>query len=139
MVDLPGGVTSISTPASGCSSSPSTGSGASPSGALAAHDRPRAHLLVDQPERAAAAREQVLDDVLEVPRGGVEGLLERLADAAVGLLDEALQLGERALEVGALGLELLDVRDRLVVLLLGERVHRAELLAAAHAAARRAG
>jgi hypothetical protein len=73
----------------------------------------------------------VLDDVLEVLGRRRERLLERLADAAVGLLDEALELGERRLEVAALGLELLDVRDRLLVLLLGERVDRAELLAPA--------
>ena len=127
MVDLPGGVTSISTPGLGLLVLSLDGLRL-----LAADHRARAHLLVNQPERAAAAREEVLDDVLEVPRGGVEGLLERLADAAVGLLDEALELGERALEVGALGLELLDVRDGLVVLLLRERVHGAELLAAAH-------
>ena len=134
-MDLPGGVTSISTPASGCSSSSASGSGRLAVGKrLASHDGPRAHLLLDEPQLAAAAREQVLDDVLEVLRGGLEGLLERLADPAVGLLDEALELGERRLEVAALGLELLDVSHGLVVLLLGERVHRPELLAAAHQA-----
>src|SRR5439155_24611519 len=62
---------------------------------------------------------------------GVEGLLEALADAAVGLADQALELGQRRLEVGALRLELLDVLDRLLVLPLGERVDGPELLAAA--------
>ena len=135
MVDLPGGVTSISTPASGCSLVVGLRLGRLAVGErLAAHDGPRAHLLLDEPQLAAPAREQVLDDVLEVLRGGLEGLLERLADPAVGLLDEALELGERRLEVAALGLELLHVRHGLVVLLLGERVHRAELLASAHQA-----
>ena len=45
-----------------------------------------------------------------------------------------LQLAQRGLEVVALGLELLDVRERLVVLLLGQRVDRAELLAPAREA-----
>ena len=76
----------------------------------------------------------MLDDVLEVLRSGLERLLERLADAAVGLLDEALELRERRLEVASLRLELLHVRHGLVVLLLGERVHRAELLAPPHQA-----
>ena len=130
-------MTSISTPASGCSVArrPRRGSGASPSGErLAADHRPRPHLRLDEPQPAAPAREQVLDDVLEVLRRRLEGLLERLADPAVGLLDQPLELRERGLEVGALRLELLDVRHRLLVLLLGERVHRAELLAAAHQA-----
>jgi hypothetical protein len=87
---------------------------------------------VDEPERSAPAGEQVLHDVLEVRGGRLECLLERLADAAVGLLDEPLQLGQRALQVLALRLELLDVRHGLLVLALRERIHRAELLAAAH-------
>ena len=41
------------------------------------------------------------------------------------------ELAQRGLEVLALALELLDVLERLLVLLLGERVDRAELLAAA--------
>ena len=41
------------------------------------------------------------------------------------------QLGQRGLEVLALRLELLDVRERLLVLALGQRVDRAEALAAA--------
>src|SRR5207245_2019446 len=44
---------------------------------------------------------------------------------------ELLELAQRGLEVLALMLELLDVRERLVVLRLGKRVDRAELLAAA--------
>ena len=43
----------------------------------------------------------------------------------------ALQLRQRGLEVGALGLEALDVGERLLVLALGQRVDRPELLAAA--------
>src|SRR5918999_3293831 len=100
-------------------------------GVLAGDHRARAVLGVDEPQPAAAAREQVLDDVLEVLGGRLEGLLEALPDPPVGLLYEARELGEGGLQVAALALELLDVRDSLLVLLLGERVHGAELLAAA--------
>src|SRR5829696_3014012 len=65
------------------------------------HNRARADLLLDEPQLATAAGEQVLHDVLEVLRGGLESLFERLADPAVGLLNEALELGERRLEVAA--------------------------------------
>ena len=41
-----------------------------------------------EPQPAAAAREQVPDHLLEVARGDLEGLLEALADAAVGLADQ---------------------------------------------------
>ena len=134
-VDLPGGVTSISTPGlrllvlvgSGRPRAPRSSGGGSPP----THRARAASLGLHEPQAPAAAREEVLDDLLEVPRGRLEGLLERLADAPVGLLDQPLELGERALEVGALRLELLDVRHRLVVLLLRERVHGAELLAPA--------
>src|SRR5262249_30027295 len=60
-----------------------------------------------------------------------EGLLESLLDPPVGVLDQALELAQRGLEILALRLELLDVLERLLVLGLRERVHRAELLAAA--------
>src|ERR687896_49261 len=73
----------------------------------------------------------MLHHVLEVPRRGGERLFEGLADPAVRLLDEALELGQRGLEVAALGLELLDVLHRPLVPPLRGRVHRAELLAPA--------
>ena len=41
------------------------------------------------------------------------------------------QLAQRRLQVGPLALQLLDVLERLGVLVLGERVDRSELLAAA--------
>ena len=102
-----------------------------PSGGSSPRDHGARPVALDQPQLPAAAGEQVLHDVLEVPRGGLEGLLEALADAPVGLRDQALELGQRGLQVGALLLELLHVGDRLVVLLLGQRVDRAELLAPA--------
>src|SRR4051812_26729806 len=71
------------------------------------------------------------DHVLEVVRGRLERGLEALTDAAVGLLDQPLELGHGGLEGAALCLELLHVRARLVVPLLGERVDRTELLAPA--------
>ena len=55
-------------------------------------------------------------------------------DLAVGLADQALELGEGGLEVGALRLEALDVLERLLVLALGERVDGPELLAPAREA-----
>ena len=57
-----------------------------------------------------------------------------LSNAAIGLLDQALELRERVLHVAALLLEFLDVRHRLLVLVLRERVHRAELLTPAREA-----
>ena len=100
-------------------------------GVAAAEHRARAGVLADEPQRAAAAREEVADDLLEVLGGGLERLLEGLLDAAVGVPDQAGQLAQRGLQVLALALELLDVLQRLLVLLLRERVDRAELLAAA--------
>ena len=97
----------------------------------AAEHRARAGVLADEPQRAAAAREEVADDLLEVLGRGLERLLERLLDAAVGVPDQAGELAQRGLQVVALALELLDVLQRLLVLLLGQRVDRAELLAAA--------
>ena len=73
---LPAGWTSTSTPASGCSGL-RLGLGVGP-GRFAAHDRARAHLGLHEPQAAAAAREQVLDDFLEVARRRFEGLLEAL-------------------------------------------------------------
>ena len=138
MVALPAGVISISTPTPvllvlllGLGRELGVLAGALVAGVAAAEHRPRAGVLADEPQAPATAREQLLGDLLEVARGGLEGLLERLADAPVGVADQALELAHRGLEVLALGLQLLDVGDRLLVLALGERVDRAELLAAA--------
>ena len=60
-----------------------------------------------------------------------ERLLERLRDLAVRVSDHRTQLTQRRLQVGAPRLELLDVGERLRVLLLRERVHGTELLAPA--------
>ncbi len=108
---------------------------------LAAEHRPRRLLVLDQPQAPGAAGEHVADQLLEVARGRREGLLEGLLDLAVGFADHRAQLAQRRLQVAALALELLDVRERLRVLLLGERVDRPELLAPArqslHARAQR--
>ena len=97
----------------------------------AAEDGARAGVLAHEPQVAAAAREEVADDLLEVLRRGGEGLLEGLLDAAVRVADQLLELPQRGLQVVALAFELLDVLERLLVLLLRERVDRAELVAAA--------
>ena len=76
----------------------------------------------------------MLDQLLEVALGRLEGLLEGRVDLAVGLADQALELGERRLEVRRAAPRALDVRERLLVLALGERVDRAELLAPAREA-----
>src|SRR3954466_6486806 len=145
---LPAGVTSISTPGSNsssvsaASSPPSTGRG--PSGCTSRR-RPRpprtrgaagsSHVpRRPQPRAAAPAREQVRDRLLEVPRRRLVGLLERLPDPLVGVADQALELGERGLEVLALRLQVPHVGTGVLALLLRERVHRPELLAAARQA-----
>src|SRR4051812_31965930 len=71
------------------------------------------------------------DDLLEVLRRRREGLLEGLLDPAIRVADQPLELAQRNLEVVAPALELLDVLEGLLVLLLRERVDRAELVAAA--------
>ena len=133
-------MTSISTPCDANSSSSGSAPAHPPRRASAASGCRRLgapeHRLgpapvVDQAQAPAAAREQVLDQLLEVALGGLERLLEGRVDLAVGLADQALELRERRLEVGALGLEALDVLERLLVLALGQRVDRAELLAPA--------
>ena len=96
---LPAGVTSISTPGGRVRPAPPSGS------ALAARPparprrrRPRfaatqhhARLRrVDAAQATAATGEQLLDHFFEVARRGLEGLVEGLADAAVGVADQAL-------------------------------------------------
>src|SRR5436853_4527862 len=97
---------------------------------LAAEHGPRA-VGLHEPQATATPRKQMRHDVLEVPRGRLERLVEGLPDTAIRLADQAAELRHRRLEVRALGLEVLDVRDRLLVLLRRERVHRTELLAPA--------
>ena len=108
-----------------------SGSGAGSRVVGAAEDRARAGVLAHEPQVAATAREEMADDLLEVLRRGGEGLLEGLLDAAVRVADQLLELPERGLQVVALAFELLDVLECLLVLLLRERVDRAELVAAA--------
>src|SRR5581483_516637 len=96
---------------------------------LAAQHQARAALL-DQAEAATPPREEVLDQLLEVSLGGLERLLERGADAAVRVGDQALELRERRLEVPPLLLELANVLEGLGILTLGERVDRAQRPAA---------
>ncbi len=81
-------------------------------------------MLGHQPQAAVAAWEQARGDMFEVARGRFEHLLEALADLAVGVGDQLVQLAQRGLEVVARTLELLDVGNGLFVLGLGERVDR---------------
>ena len=137
---MPAGLISISTPSrssspglsgsSGSSASGLLGSGAAVLGVSPPSTRAGPVLVGHQPQPAAAAGEQLRGDLLEVSRRRLERLLERLADLPVGVGDQLLELAQRGLQVVALALELLDVLERLGVLLLGERVDRAELLAA---------
>src|SRR3954447_8005358 len=97
---------------------------------LAAQHKPGS-LRTDQPQAAPAAREQVLDELLEVSLRRLEGLLERGGDLAVRVGNQAVELGEGGLEVGALLRKLLHMLLGLGVLALGQRGHRAQRLAAA--------
>src|SRR5262249_14341469 len=94
----------------------------------------RAGVLAHEPQPPATAGEELLGELLEVLRRRRERLLERLADLAVGVADQAVQLAQRRFEGGAPALQLLDVRERLLVLLLRGRVGGPELLAAAREA-----
>ena len=133
-MDLPAGVISISTPS--LSSGVVLvfvflGLGRFGLGVAATEHGARAGVLAHEPQRAAAAREEVADDLLEVLGRGLERLLEGFLDAPVGVLDELGQLTQRGLHVLAHALELLHVLERFLVLGLRERVDRAELLTAA--------
>ena len=98
---------------------------------LTAKHRARGLLFADQPQAPRAAGEHVAGQLFEVARGRLEGLLEGLLDLAIGVADDRAQLAQSRLQVGATPLHLLDVLDRLGVLLLRERVDRPELFAPA--------
>jgi hypothetical protein len=91
--------------------------------------------LGHEPQPPAAAGKQLGGQLLERAGGGIERLLKRRLDLAVGIGDQLLELSQRGLQVATLGLELLDVGHGFGVLLLRERVDRAELLSAARHAA----
>ncbi len=84
-----------------------------------------------QLEPALAAGEERRRDLVEVALHRVEGLGEPRLDRLLQLGAELLELREALLEVGALRCELVEPRLLGVVLLLRERVHLAERLAAA--------
>ena len=132
LVDLPAGVTSTSTPGSAAPVPPPRARvrrapspaglaprpGAGPSRACTSRSRPR-----PPGNRCATTSSKFL-----AAASKVSSKLSRMR-RSVSLIRPSSSAS--ALEVLALGLELLDVGDRLLVLLRGERVHRAELLAAA--------
>src|SRR5947199_365141 len=66
---------------------------------LAAEHRPRGLRFAHQAQAPGAAREQVADQLLEVVRRRLEGLLEGPVDLAVGLGDHRAKLAHRGLEV----------------------------------------
>ena len=88
----------------------------------------RAH--VDELEHAPASGEQHLDHVLEVHPGRFEDLGERHLDVTVEVGDHRAQLGQRSLEVAALLAQEVGPFRLLPVLLLGQRIDRADALAA---------
>ena len=129
-IDLPAGVISISTPRSSSGSPSSLAASASAAASSAARWAPsspgsappstargplssRTRRSRPRPpgKSCAASSSKLL-------RGGLEGLLEGVADLAVGVADQRTQLAQRRLEVDAVRLELIDVGDRLRVLLL---------------------
>jgi hypothetical protein len=76
-------------------------------------------LILDEPQSPASARKHVSREFLEVACGRVERVGERLVDLTVGFADHRPQLAQGRVEVGAPLLELLDVSDRLRILLPG--------------------
>ena len=88
-------------------------------------------LRIGELEPPFAAREERRGDLVEVALHGVERLGEAALDRLGQLGAELLELGEARLEILALCRELVEARALAVVLLLRERVHLAERLAAA--------
>src|SRR5207302_587579 len=88
-------------------------------------------LRLGQPQATFAAGEERARDLREVAFDGRERLREAPLDRFRQLAAELVQLGERALEVGALRPQLIAVLLLARVLLLRERVDAAERLAAA--------
>src|SRR5262249_11983747 len=87
-------------------------------------------LRVGQTEPALPAGEQRARDLCEIPLHGRERLGEAPLDRFGQLTPQLLELCERLLEVRALRAELVEVPFLALVLLLGERIHAAQLLAA---------
>src|SRR5439155_559995 len=88
-------------------------------------------LRVGQAQAPFATREERRGDVCEIPLHGVERLGEASFNRLRQLRAQLLELGEALLEILALNRELLEARLLRVVLLLRERIHLAERLAAA--------
>src|SRR5207248_8532723 len=98
---------------------------------LAPEHRARRLLLAHQPQPSRAAGEQLPRELAEVLGCRLEGFLKAALDLAIGVGDHRPKLAHRVLEVFPPALHLLDVGDRLGVLLLGQWIDRAELLAPA--------
>src|SRR5262249_53596020 len=98
---------------------------------LPPEDRAGSALLADQSQTSRAAREGLADQLLEVPRRRLVGLLESPLNLTIRVPDQGPKLAQRCLQIRPPGLELLGVAPRLRILLLGERIARPELLAPA--------
>src|SRR3954453_8248969 len=83
-----------------------------------------------QLQRALTAREERARNLVEVLLHRVERLVEAALDGLLQLGAYLLELGEARPEIAAIGCELVEAELLGVVLLLRERVHLAELLAA---------
>src|SRR5919108_219225 len=88
-------------------------------------------VALDPEESAPPARKERPGDLLEVPLDLAERLLEAPLHRLRQLVAQALELGQRALEILALHRELLEPGLLAGVLLRRERVHLAERLAPA--------
>ncbi len=105
---------------------------------LAAEHAARGLLLADEPQAPAPPGNTSPTSSSKLRAAACEGLLEGLLDLAVGVADHRAQLAQRGLEVGARPSSSSTCATRLRVLLLRQRVDRAELLAPAAPAARHA-
>jgi len=85
-------------------------------------------LGLGEPQPSLAAREERSHDLGEVLLDGGEGLGEASLDRFRELAPEPVELGERALEIGPLVSELLEVLLLPLVLLLRERIDAAQEL-----------
>src|SRR5205823_11905958 len=76
-----------------------------------------------QPQATFASREERRGHICEAVAHGVERLLEAAVDGLRELNPKSLELGAGSLDVGPLGLELLEPGALAVVLLLREGIH----------------
>src|SRR4051794_26140804 len=95
---------------------------------LLPRERPRRTADVHSAQPALPAREELRHHLLEAARRRLERLLEGRGDLPVGPADQGAQLRDRPLEVLPLLGEVGDVLAGLLVLPLGQRIDRSDLL-----------